>query len=342
MADRRTASSGYCDIAHIEMYVADAPARACDYIQRYGFGVIGADNRAGDYESVTLQNAQTTLVLTQGHRADHPAVEFVERHGDGVADIALCVADVKAAMRMALAAGAMPVRTGIAAFGDVTHTFVDTVRPKPSSASRSSLPGLPRIDHVAVCLETGELDRTVEFYRRALGWRQIYAENIDVGAQAMQSKVVQSWSGGVTLTLLQPKPDTEPGQINDFLNSHGGSGVQHVALAVHDILRAVDELSSRGVRFLNTPGAYYSELAGRISYPGHPISSLHERGILADQDHDGQLFQIFTRSEHPRGTFFIEIIERQGARTFGSNNIRKLYEALKREQSVVGAVGSSS
>ncbi len=329
VAHRKTASSGYCDIAHIEMYVADARARACDYIQGYGFGVLGAESRTGEYETVTLQSAQTTLVLTQGHCADHPAAEFVERHGDGVADIALHVADAKASMRTALAAGARPARTGIAAFGDITHSFVDTARPVPSAASGPSVLGLPRIDHVAVCLETGDLDRTVEFYKRALGWRQIFAENIDVGAQAMQSKVVQSWSGGITLTLLQPKAGTEPGQINDFLASNGGAGVQHIALAVHDILRAVDELSSRGVKFLNTPGTYYSELARRISFPGHPISSLHERGILADQDHDGQLFQIFTRSQHPRGTFFMEIIERQGARTF-SSNIRKLYEALAR------------
>jgi 4-hydroxymandelate synthase len=324
------------------MYVSDAPARVCDYVQRYGFHVIGAESRAGEYETVTLQNAQTALVLTQGHCADHPAAAFVERHGDGVADIALRVADAKASMRMALAAGARPARTGILAFGDVTHSFVDTTKPVPSFASGPTLLGLPRVDHVAVCLETGELDRTVEFYRRALGWRQIFSENIDVGAQAMQSKVVQSWSGGVTLTLLQPKADAEPGQINDFLANHGGSGVQHVALAVHDILRAVDELSSRGVKFLNTPGTYYSELARRISYPGHPISSLHQRAILADQDHDGQLFQIFTRSEHQRGTFFLEIIERQGARTFGSNNIRKLYEALEREQSLVGAPGPTA
>lgn len=324
------------------MYVADAPGRACDYIQQYGFGVIGAGSCAGEFESMTLQNAQTTLVLTQGHSAAHPASQFVDRHGDGVADIALRVADAKAAMRMAVAAGARPVRTGIAAFGDVTHSFVDTARPRTSTANGSYVLGRPRIDHIAACVETGDLDRTVEYYERALGWREIYSENIDVGAQAMQSKVVQSWSGGVTLTLLQPRAGTAPGQINDFLANHRGAGVQHIALAVHDILRAVDELSSRGVRFLNTPGAYYSELAGRISYPGHPISSLHQRGILADQDHDGQLFQIFTRSEHPRGTFFIEIIERQGARTFGSNNIRKLYEALEREQSVVGAAGPSS
>jgi len=41
------------------------------------------------------------------------------------------------------------------------------------------------------------------------------------------------------------------------------------------------------------------------------------------------MFQIFARSTHRRRTFFIELIERQGALTFGSRNIRALYEALE-------------
>jgi len=314
------------------MYVGDASARAFEFVQRYGFRIVGPDCDSGrDHETVTLRSGSTVLVLTQGHTDEHPASEYVSRHGDGVADIALRVPDADRAMRMALAAGARPVARRIAAFGDVTHSFV-AAAPLASGQHQSGAIQPPLVDHVAICLENGELDPTVDFYQQALGWRQIFAEDIDVGAQAMQSKVVQSWCGGITLTLLQPQASAAPGQIDDFLKSHGGSGVQHVALAVPDILRAVDDLSRRGVRFLTTPGTYYQELAERMRHPGHPINSLAQRSILADQDHDGQLFQIFTRSEHPRQTFFMEIIERQGAKTFGSNNIRKLYEAVERQR----------
>jgi 4-hydroxymandelate synthase len=52
-----------------------------------------------------------------------------------------------------------------------------------------------------------------------------------------------------------------------------------------------------------------------------------------DEDHDGQLFQIFTASAHPRRTIFYEVIERQGARTFGSANIKALYTAVELERS---------
>ena len=57
--------------------------------------------------------------------------------------------------------------------------------------------------------------------------------------------------------------------------------------------------------------------------------------ILADRDHWGHLFQIFTESVHVRRTLFLEIIERRGALTFGSGNIRALYEAKERELSAV-------
>ncbi|HEY0700347.1 MAG TPA: 4-hydroxyphenylpyruvate dioxygenase, partial [Micromonospora sp.] len=62
-----------------------------------------------------------------------------------------------------------------------------------------------------------------------------------------------------------------------------------------------------------------------------PLEALCELGILVDRDHWGQMFQIFTRSVHPRRTLFLEIIERHGARTFGSSNIKALYEAKERE-----------
>ncbi|WP_214103839.1 4-hydroxyphenylpyruvate dioxygenase [Acrocarpospora catenulata] len=326
----RTAGS-HAAIDHVELYVGDAAARSGEFVQRYGFHVAGR-RHAADHESVVLRRGHITLVVTQGTADDHPASAYVLQHGDGVATIALRVPDAAAATADALAAGAERLREGIAGFGDVAHVFVDgPAGPAgPADSDEPAPPGLTDIDHVAVCLESGTLADTVAHYERAFGWQQIFEENIHVGAQAMQSKVVQSRSGEVTITLLQPLPGAQPGQIDDFLKNHGGSGVQHLAFSVPDILRAVDELGERGVRFLSTPGPYYQELAGRLDHPAHPVSALRSRGILADQDHDGQLFQIFTRSEHPRGTLFMELIERQGATTFGSNNIRKLYEAVER------------
>ena len=60
---------------------------------------------------------------------------------------------------------------------------------------------------------------------------------------------------------------------------------------------------------------------------GHPTPLR----VLVDRDHWGQLLQIFTESMHVRRTLFLEIIERRGALTFGSGNIKALYAAKQRE-----------
>jgi 4-hydroxymandelate synthase len=151
----------------------------------------------------------------------------------------------------------------------------------------------------------------------------------------MFSKVVQSPSGGVTFTLIQPDVSRRPGQIDDFLAWHGGPGVQHLALRTDDVAAAVDVLSERGVAFSFTPDAYYEDLPRRLGEIDVPVERLRSRGVLADRDHWGLMYQIFARSMHVRNTFFWELIERRGARTFGTSNIPALYEAKERELAAV-------
>ncbi|MEU8759638.1 VOC family protein [Streptomyces sp. NPDC048659] len=326
------------EIDHITLSVGDAHARAAEFVERYGFEVIAA-GETPEFTAVAVGQRDTVLLLLQGRVDSHPASLYTARHGDGVSDIALRVA--------------APDPTVLDAFGDVTHSFVHRpegepwslpgITPVPSddadgadgAAATGAAEPLPRhllcVDHIAVCLENGELDRTIESYRAALGWEVVFEEDIHVGAQAMQSKVVQSPNGGVTLTLIQPMSGAAPGQIDDFLKKHGGAGVQHLAFAVPDIVDAVADLGTAGVRFLSTPDTYYEDLAERLGDSGYAVEELRKYSVLADRDHDGELFQIFTRSEHPRRTLFMEIIERRGATTFGSNNIRKLYEAVERQ-----------
>ncbi|MGW6395916.1 VOC family protein [Streptomyces sp. NPDC055103] len=320
-------------IDHITISVGDAHARAAEFVDRYGFEVIAAGDTP-EFAAVAVRQRDVVLVLLEGRTDDHPAARFIARHGDGVSDIALRVA--------------APDRTVLDAFGDVTHTFVSRPAGEPWSlpgiapvsteettgTTAVTVPGrrhLLCVDHIAVCLENGQLDPTIAFYRRKLGWEVVFEEDIHVGAQAMQSKVVQSPNGLVTLTLLQPMTGAAPGQIDDFLTKHGGGGVQHLAFAVPDIVDAVADLGTAGVRFLATPDSYYEDLEERLGASAHPVEELRKYSVLADRDHDGELFQIFTRSEHPRRTHFMEIIERRGATTFGSNNIRKLYEAVERQ-----------
>jgi len=352
------------EIDYVEMYVGNLEESTFTWVDKYAFAVAGT-SRSADHGSVTLRQGPITLVLTEPTTDRHPGAAYLQTHGDGVADIALCTSDVAAAFEAAVRAGADPVRepgqhteaephepavtATIGGFGDVVHTLVQRDGPsaaQPTGSLNATGHGrgdvdLLAIDHFAVCLNAGDLGPTVAFYERALGFRQTFEEHIVVGAQAMNSTVVQSVSGAVTLTLIEPDKSADPGQIDDFLKDHHGPGIQHIAFNSDDAVRAVRALSRRGVGFLKTPGAYYDMLGERITLQTHTLNDLRATNLLADEDHGGQLFQIFTASTHPRHTIFFEIIERQGAETFGSSNIKALYEAVELERTGQSELGTA-
>jgi 4-hydroxymandelate synthase len=318
-------------VDHIEFHVADAGASATGLCDGFGFAVTG---RSGG--SVRLRQGDINFVLTEAVPGN-PAARYVGRHGDGVAVIALGCDDPDEAYARAIACGAEAVSAAdrtVSGFGDVSLRFVGrTAGDAPGGAAGEFAQSL---DHAAMCIPAGELKETVRFCEQALGFQQTFAEYISVGAQGMDSIVVQSPAGGVTFTLLEPDTGRRPGQIDAFLEAHGGAGVQHLALRTDDIAHSVRSLGARGVGFLSTPDAYYEALGQRLGHTDIPIATLRELDILVDQDHGGQLFQIFSRSTHPRRTFFLELIERRGAATFGTANIKALYEAVERQRAAAG------
>ena len=48
--------------------------------------------------------------------------------------------------------------------------------------------------------------------------------------------------------------------------------------------------------------------------------------------------QIFAKPVQSRPTLFCEIIQRAGARGFGSGNIKALFESIEREQALRGSL----
>lgn len=343
---------------HVEFHVGDVDAALPELVDGLGLAPYARStaDAAHGTRSVAVGGGDIRLVLTEATVQDHPARFYAEAHGDGVAGVGLRVADTRAAFAAAVSRGARPVTAptdhgsvvtaSVAGFGDVLHTFVE----RPAGADPRALPGLtpladsppagpgdggPKlhaVDHLAVCVEAGQLGPTIEFYETVLGFSVMFEEHIEVGTQAMNSKVVRSPSHEVVLTLLEPDVSAEPGQIDQFLKNHGGAGVQHIALSTPDIVATVGSMRQRGVEFLRTPGAYYDALAERLELSRHSVTELRELDLLVDEDHNGQLFQIFCRSTHPRKTFFFEVIERAGAATFGSANIKSLYAAVEQER----------
>ncbi|MEU0551364.1 4-hydroxyphenylpyruvate dioxygenase [Micromonospora sp. NPDC005979] len=344
-------------IDHIELYVGDARQAAFWFSTAVGFqlcGQGGPETGLTGQRSLLLRHGDIRLLLTSGLSVDHPAARYVQRHGDGIAVVAVEVDDVVGAYAELLARGATGVtppttRTGadaevvtaeVEGFADVRHRLVQRRGSRseflpgvitPTPPANEEEPVLAEVDHLAVCVPPGELDGTVRHFEELFGFAQIFEEHVEVAGQGMNSKVVQSPSGRVTVVLLEPDRTRRPGQIDAFLDQHAGGGVQHLGLRTDDIVAAVESLGRRGVRFAGTPGAYYDTLQARVGRVDAPLHRLRELGVLVDSDHGGQLLQIFAESMHVRRTLFLELIERRGASGFGSGNIKALYEAKERE-----------
>jgi len=347
------------DIDHIELYVGDAIAVAQSLCTAYGFRIYGRggpDTGLPGQRSILVGQGGIRILLTSGLKEDHPASQFVARHGDGVAVTAFRTDSAAIAYTDVVAAGGSGVHqprtwedgktsvvtAEVAGFGDVIYRLVErsgsdaqfqpgVIEMEPDAGAGADDDLLRIIDHLAVCVPPGELDPTIAFHEQVFGFTVTFEEYIEIGEQGVMSKVVQSPSGGVTFTVLQPDLTRQAGQIDDFLAWHDGAGVQHTAFLTKDIVRAVRATAARGAEFAETPSSYYDMLAGRLGTTDIPVEALRPLGILVDRDHWGQMYQIFAKSTHIRRTFFLELIDRHGARTFGTNNIPALYAAKERE-----------
>jgi 4-hydroxyphenylpyruvate dioxygenase len=152
----------------------------------------------------------------------------------------------------------------------------------------------------------------------------------------MNSKVVQNSTGSIKFPMMEPAPGKRKSQIDEYLSYHHGPGAQHVALLTDDIVKAVRVLNDSDIEFLNTPRSYYSLLSDRIGRIDEDVADLRDLNILVDRDKWGYLMQVFAKPVQGRPTAFLEIIQRKGARGFGSGNVRALFEALEHEQELRG------
>ncbi|BCJ69499.1 4-hydroxyphenylpyruvate dioxygenase [Polymorphospora rubra] len=343
-ADREESAMTVQDIAYTELYTDDHAGAVDQFSSALGFLPV-AESRDDTSTSTLLRQGDVKIVVTSGDAV----APFVDRHGAGIADIALSCDDVTATYTAALAAGATvaPKRFGVpamAGFGEVVHSLVPTTATAPDArpagrrwiALPPDAPGTEGparlLDHVAICLPGGTLDEYADRYTATLGLTRYSSAYVAVGEQGMDSIVVRSGSGRVIFTLVAPDPAKQPGQLDRFLERNVGPGVQHLAFLVDDIITAVGDYGQRGVEFLTTPASYYDALADRLPAKAGHVDRLRGAQVLADIDEWGYLLQRFTRSPYERNTLFFELIQRQGSRGFGSANIRALYEAVERDR----------
>ena len=351
---------------YVEFYVGNARQAAHFYQNAFGFriaGYRGLETGWRDGASYLLVQDKIRFVLTAALHPDSKIAEHVKRHGDGVRDIALWVNDARSAFDETVSRGAMPVRmpetvrdddgevvlASIATYGDTIHTFVERrnyrglflpgFRPWSNPYWNPAPVGLKYVDHCVGNVYLGEMNRFVEFYADALGFRNLLSfddKDISTEYSALMSKVMANGNDRIKFPINEPAHGRKKSQIEEYLDYYHGQGVQHVAMATDDILTTVTELRNRGVEFLSIPTTYYDELQGRVGRIDEPLERLAELGILVDRDDEGYLLQIFSRPVQDRPTVFYEIIQRKGARSFGKGNFKALFESIEREQGLRG------
>ncbi|MFR9806978.1 4-hydroxyphenylpyruvate dioxygenase [Pseudonocardia sp. RS010] len=347
--------------------VGNATQTALFYQLVFGMELVaysGPETGNRDHQAYVLRSGAVRFVFQGGVDPASPLLDHHRRHGDGIVDIALEVPDVDRCVAHARAQGATilvephdvadehgTVRTAaLATYGETRHSLVDRSRYTgpylPGYVARTSTrvqpEGEPRrlfqaLDHVVGNVELGRMDEWVDFYHRIMGFTnmaEFVGEDIATEYSALMSKVVASGDHRVKFPLNEPAVGRKRSQIDEYLAYYGGPGAQHLALATDDIVRTVDVLRAKGVRFLDTPASYYSDpaLRARIGEVRVPIEELQTRGILVDRDADGYLLQIFTTPLGDRPTVFFELIERHGSLGFGKGNFKALFEAIEREQ----------
>lgn len=350
---------------HVEFYVGNAKQSAHFYRTALGMSLVaycGPETGQPDRASYVVQQGKVRFVLTTALRSSHAIAAQVHQHGDGVHAIALLVADARHAWQQAIARGATSAAepatlrdehgdvtlASIRAYGDTVHTFVER-----RNYHGAFLPGYRAIDHDSIARPVGllhidhmvgnvgwhQMDKWVDFYAHVMGFRLYqHFDDKDISTEysALMSKVMANGNGYVKFPINEPAEGRRKSQVEEFLEFYDGPGVQHIALATHDILHTVSSLQQQGIEFLRVPHSYYTELEQRVGHIDEPIRDLEELGILVDRDDEGYMLQIFTRPVEDRPTLFFEIIQRKGSRSFGKGNFRALFEAIEREQQARG------
>ncbi len=214
--------------------------------------------------------------------------------------------------------------------------------------------GFEVVDHVTSNART--MAPIIDWYARVLGMErfwdiEFHTDDVTPGREGgtgLKSIVMWEPESGIKFATNEPlAPYFDESQIAKFVYDNHGPGIQHLALAVPDVLGTVEEMRRRQVAFLSTPAAYYRHLPERLQKLGitnvrEDLASLERLEVLVDGADSKYMLQIFLREaaglydDERAGPFFYEVIQREGDLGFGYGNFRALFESIEREQRVRG------
>jgi 4-hydroxyphenylpyruvate dioxygenase len=292
------------------------------------------------------------------------AQQFARDHGPSACAMAFRVKDAAYALRVAVAAGAKevkgavgPMELNIPAIEGIGGSLIYLVDrysgasiydidfvPEASGSTVTRGAGLREIDHLTHNVSKGRMNYFYEFYHRIFNFREHQYFDITGEYTGLTSRALSAPCGKIRIPINESKFETGTGQldqIQEFIQTYRGEGIQHVALLTDNILETWDRLKANGLKFMTPPpDAYYEMLEERVPGHGQNVADLQSRGILLDGAGSRFLLQIFT--ETLIGPIFFEIIERQGDDGFGQGNFRALFVSMERDQIRRGVIKTAS
>jgi len=340
-------------------YAAPDPAAMGKVFEQMGFKPIARHR----HKNVLLYR-QGTINFIINSEPDSFAQRFARQHGPSICAIAFRVQDAKAAYERAIGLGAWGFAPGagpgelnipaIKGIGDSLIYFVDRWRGKNGAqpgdignigfydVDFEALPGLSAvealapeghgltyIDHLTHNVHRGRLKEWADFYERLFNFREIRYFDIEGQVTGVKSKAMTSPCGKIRIPINE-EGNEKAGQIQEYLDSYHGEGIQHIAMGSRNLPHSVDALRASGVKLLDTIDTYYELVDKRIPGHGEDVAELKKRKILVDGKKGALLLQIF--SENQLGPIFFEFIERKGDDGFGEGNFKALFESIELDQ----------
>lgn len=374
-------SLGIQGIESVHWYVHDLERTRRFYTEQMDFAEVGGSTQEmeqrGRQKSLIFQADRVTVVCSSPIGEGGRAWRWLQKHPDGVGTIVFHVEDIEKCFELLDGRGGTPIseierftdeKGGKYAqfsittpFGDTTFRFVHRegyAHIYPGMALYETPKGghnrfgFTHVDHVTTNFQT--MSPALLWMEHVLGcepfWDvEFHTDDVAKGndhGSGLRSRVM--WIPGTEVKFAnnEPlRPFFKDSQINIFVEDHHGDGVQHLALAVKDILSTVKAMrESTELELMPTPGTYYDALPERIQKLGigkidEDIQTLRDLNILVDggKNHS-YLLQIFMKDgaglyhEKKAGPFFYELIQRKGDLGFGFGNFRALFESIERDQ----------
>ncbi|KAF4709601.1 hypothetical protein FOZ62_014152, partial [Perkinsus olseni] len=204
----------------------------------------GMETGRMDKASYLLRQGNINVMLSSPLQKGGEMNDFINKHGDGIRNIALECPDAKRAHDLAVSKGAksfQEVKTyqddhgevkisGIDTYGEVKHLFVERGGYKGDCLMPGFVEwdpgyhvqdvGLKYVDHMVGNVGWNEMDVWAKFYREVFGMDQLISfddKDISTDYTALKSKVMTVDTGLVKYPINEPAVGKKKSQIEEYL-----------------------------------------------------------------------------------------------------------------------------